>query len=97
MGNLHLSEGDHISHHFVYAGLTDKQVIYLLGGISFLSAVVTALVILWYDSINTSITIVLYSYFMLLFLLAQYFYNYGSRKEKKRHKLTIPIHKSSTA
>ena len=88
---------DHISHHFVYAGLTDKQVIYLLGGISFLSAILAALVILWYDSISASITIILYSYFILLFLLAQYFYNYGSRKEKKRHKLTIPIRKSSTA
>ncbi len=88
---------DHISHHFVYAGLTDKQVIWLLGGFSFLSAVITVMIIYWYNSISSGITMALYSYFIFLFLLAQYFYNYGRKKEQKRHKLTIPIRKSSTA
>lgn len=88
---------DHISHHFVYAGLTDKQVICLLGGMSFLSAIIAAIVIVWHDHISTGITMMLYGYFVILFLLAQFFYNAGSRKEKNRRKPAIPIRKSSTA
>jgi UDP-GlcNAc:undecaprenyl-phosphate GlcNAc-1-phosphate transferase len=75
---------DHISHHFVYAGLTDSQVMYLLGGWSFLSAIITALLVHWISVMNNFMVICVAIYFILLFLAVQFFYNMGMKKENIR-------------
>lgn len=74
---------DHISHHFVYAGLKERQVICLLGGLSFLSAIATAIIIWQIEKITPVITMTLFGCLLVLFLLTQYFYSSGSRNERK--------------
>ncbi|MEO6167011.1 MAG: MraY family glycosyltransferase [Chitinophagales bacterium] len=74
---------DHISHHFVYAGLSDRQVIYLLGGMSFLSALLTGFLIWWYHQLPSYIIIGFYAYLIILFCVVQYFYNKGGRMQQK--------------
>ncbi|MBA3648981.1 MAG: undecaprenyl/decaprenyl-phosphate alpha-N-acetylglucosaminyl 1-phosphate transferase [Chitinophagales bacterium] len=78
---------DHISHHFAYAGLSDQQVIFLLGGISFLSALITSVIVYVKEQLNETTIILFYSYFFLLFFIVQYFYNRGKRKQiNKSHR-----------
>jgi UDP-GlcNAc:undecaprenyl-phosphate GlcNAc-1-phosphate transferase len=77
---------DHISHHFVYAGLKDKQVIYLLGGFSLLSTILTAVLVLIRTELNLTMIVACYSYFVFLFIAVQYFYDRGMRKEQARIK-----------
>ncbi len=79
---------DHISHHFAYAGLSDRQVIYLLGGVSFLSALLTAILIRFNQDSSSLLTVLFYGYFLTLFVIVQYYYNVGKRKEKQRHNAT---------
>lgn len=75
---------DHVSHHFAYAGLNEKSVVYLLGGWSFLSAVLTVLLIRWHPFATSAVTLAFYGYFIILFLVVQYFYNVGKRKEQQQ-------------
>jgi UDP-GlcNAc:undecaprenyl-phosphate GlcNAc-1-phosphate transferase len=75
---------DHISHHFVYAGLTDKQVTYLLGGLSFLSGLIAALLVWWFEHGNSEIAVYFYIYLLLLFITVQFFYVKGKRNEHQR-------------
>ncbi len=75
---------DHISHHFVYAGLSDSQVMYLFGGWSLFSALLTAFLIHSFNQLNETIVIAVFSYFILLFIAVQFFYNYGMKKEQRR-------------
>jgi len=77
---------DHISHHFVYAGLKDKQVIYLLGGCSFISALLTVYLISVRTEMNPMLMTICYSYFIFLFIVVQYFYDRGMKKERARLK-----------
>jgi UDP-GlcNAc:undecaprenyl-phosphate GlcNAc-1-phosphate transferase len=77
---------DHITHHFAYAGLNDKQVIYLLGGCSLLAAVFTAFLVAERTRLNAAIIMACYFGFVLLFVIVQYVYNVGMRKEKARIK-----------
>ncbi|MBX7109505.1 MAG: undecaprenyl/decaprenyl-phosphate alpha-N-acetylglucosaminyl 1-phosphate transferase [Chitinophagales bacterium] len=79
---------DHISHHFAYAGLSDRQVIYLLGGVSFLSALLTAILIRFNQDSSSLLTVLFYGYFLTLFVIVQHYYNVGKRKEKQRHNAT---------
>ncbi|HUM46086.1 MAG TPA: MraY family glycosyltransferase [Chitinophagales bacterium] len=88
---------DHISHHFVYAGLSDRQVIYLLGGMSFFSALLTACLIWWYQQLSSYLVVGVYGYFIFLFGVVQYFYKRGGRKEQKLHHDTIPAVKKTAA
>lgn len=85
---------DHISHHFAYAGLSDKQVAYVLGGMSFVSALFTYVLILWNRAHSSLITFGFCSYFVALFFIVQHFYNVGKRKEKN---LYSHAHKSKEA
>jgi UDP-GlcNAc:undecaprenyl-phosphate/decaprenyl-phosphate GlcNAc-1-phosphate transferase len=80
---------DHISHHFVYVGLTDKQVTYLLGGFSFLSGLIAALLVWWHDHLTTEITLYFYIYLLLLFFIVQFFYVKGKRKELIRKREAV--------
>ncbi len=75
---------DHISHHFVYAGLKDKQVIYLLGGWSLLSAILTVWMVNVRAQLNPLLVTLCYSYFIVVFITVQYFYDRGMKKEKNR-------------
>jgi UDP-GlcNAc:undecaprenyl-phosphate GlcNAc-1-phosphate transferase len=75
---------DHISHHFVYAGLRDKQVIYLLGGWSFLSSLLCAYLVSIRTELNSIMLACLYSYIGILFIAVQYVYDFGTRREKAR-------------
>lgn len=87
---------DHISHHFAYAGLSDRQVIYLLGGTSFLSALFTAILVQWNQVSSSFLTVFFYAYFITLFAVVQYFYNVGKRKEQKRHQVKTVKEESMT-
>ncbi|MEO5675258.1 MAG: MraY family glycosyltransferase [Chitinophagales bacterium] len=75
---------DHITHHFVYAGLKDKHVIYLFGGWSFISACLAAWLAAIRTELNQAAIIAVYSYLILLFIGVQYFYNRGTMKENAR-------------
>lgn len=75
---------DHISHHFVYAGLKDKQVIYVLGGCSFISAILTVYLVAARRDLNPILMTLCYSYFIFLFIVVQYFYDRGMKREKAR-------------
>jgi len=96
---------DHITHHFVYAGLNDKQVMYLIGGFSAISAFMTGTMVYYYDQLTISMVIAGYTYFLTAFLVTQYFYEVGKRKELRQSKskslrpstITTPAHKSVPA
>ncbi|MBA2423470.1 MAG: undecaprenyl/decaprenyl-phosphate alpha-N-acetylglucosaminyl 1-phosphate transferase [Chitinophagales bacterium] len=75
---------DHISHHFAYAGLSDKQVTYVLGGISLVSGVIAAFMILEGAQISSLFTFSVLAYFLLLFIAVQFFYEKGTKKESVR-------------
>jgi UDP-GlcNAc:undecaprenyl-phosphate/decaprenyl-phosphate GlcNAc-1-phosphate transferase len=75
---------DHIAHHFVYAGLKERQVIFVLGGCSLFSAGLTAFLIAERTALNPLIITAAYSYFVLFFIVVQYFYNVGIKKERAR-------------
>lgn len=72
---------DHITHHLVFYGLSEKQVAWLLIGISLFSIPVSLLyledVIEW----NGMATLGAFAYFAVLFLALQYFYNKGALKK----------------
>lgn len=82
---------DHISHHFAYLGLSDLQVTYLLGGVSFVSALLTGMMIWWNERINSGITLCLYIYFLLLFFAIQFFYVKGQRRETLKTGREVPV------
>jgi UDP-GlcNAc:undecaprenyl-phosphate GlcNAc-1-phosphate transferase len=75
---------DHISHHFAYAGLSDKQVTYVLGGISLVSGVIAAFMIWEGAQISSLFTFSVLAYFLLLFIAVQFFYEKGTKKESVR-------------
>jgi UDP-GlcNAc:undecaprenyl-phosphate GlcNAc-1-phosphate transferase len=75
---------DHISHHFAYAGLTDTQVTYVLGGISLVSGIIAAIMIWEGTQINSIITLVVFGYLIFLFIAVQFFYEKGTKKEIRR-------------
>lgn len=75
---------DHISHHFAYAGLSDKQVIYVLGVISLVSSALTAFMIWEGAQINSTIILGVIGYFILLFVAVQFFYVKGEKRELMR-------------
>lgn len=77
---------DHITHHFAYAGLKDKQVMYLLGGWTALSGLLTVLMIYYYQQVTLTMVIAGYSFIICSFLATQYFYDLGKRRESKHEK-----------
>jgi UDP-GlcNAc:undecaprenyl-phosphate GlcNAc-1-phosphate transferase len=78
---------DHISHHFAYIGLSDKQVIFLLGGWSLVSAGFTAVLVFFRHELNTWTIALAYGYFIVPFFIVQYFYNKGKKKESQSNDL----------
>jgi UDP-GlcNAc:undecaprenyl-phosphate GlcNAc-1-phosphate transferase len=74
---------DHITHHLVYAGLTEKQVMWTLGSWSALSMVLTALLVYYYHQLTLTAVIGGYTYLLVSFLITQYLYEVGKRKEMK--------------
>lgn len=77
---------DHITHHFAYAGLKDRQVMYLLGGWTAFSGLLAVLMVNYYEQLTLAMVIGGYSFLICSFLLAQYFYDLGKRKESKHEK-----------
>ena len=94
---------DHITHHFVYAGLNDKQVMYLLASWTAVSAMLSAALVYFYNDLTMPVVIAGYSYLFISFLITQYFYEVGKRKEKSMsksktiHQETMVPHRSVTA
>jgi len=94
---------DHITHHFVYAGLNDKQVMYLLASWTAISAMLSAALVYFYNDLTMPVVIAGYSYLFISFLITQYFYEVGKRKEKSMsksktiHQETMVPHRSVTA
>ncbi len=94
---------DHITHHFVYAGLNDKQVMYVLTIWTALSAVISASLVFLYDELTMTTVIGGYTYLFCTFLITQYFYEMGKRKEKSQTKskslrpAAVTSHQSITA
>jgi UDP-GlcNAc:undecaprenyl-phosphate GlcNAc-1-phosphate transferase len=77
---------DHITHHFAYAGLSERQVMYLLAGWTALSGVLAALMIYFYDQLTLTAVIAGYSFLIISFLVTQYFYDLGKRRESEHEK-----------
>jgi len=94
---------DHITHHFVYAGLNDKQVMYVLTLWTAVSAILSASLVYLYDELTMTTVIGGYTYLFCTFLITQYFYEVGKRKEKKQAKsksmrpTAVTSHQSVTA
>ena len=75
---------DHITHHFAYAGLNDRQVFYLLAMLSFISAFLTGILVWWGEEIGPGMVCVFYGYVLAVFLVTQYYYDIGKKKEEAR-------------
>ena len=68
---------DHTTHHLAYLGLTDRQVLYALGGLSFICNAGAVFAYMNYDAIVPMITFAILSSVLMLFFLLQYVYFLG--------------------
>jgi UDP-GlcNAc:undecaprenyl-phosphate GlcNAc-1-phosphate transferase len=77
---------DHITHHLVYAGLSDKLVVLVLLVVSLLSIPAVLLILLGVIEWTWVVTFSAFGYFAVLFILLQIIYNAG----KRNHEKTLP-------
>lgn len=75
---------DHTTHHLAYCGLTDRQVLLVLVIISALSGLITILLAYFYEDVSSLVTLLGYTYLIILFVVMQYFYELGERKRLKK-------------
>ena len=68
---------DHITHQLVFLGLSEKIVIYILGGISFFSAFLAILLYNCLNNWNHWYTVLSIVYFILVLIIIQILYNKG--------------------
>ena len=59
---------------------------YIMASISIFSAVLSGLVINYFDQLNNTFVFVLFAWMVLLFLFTQYIYNIGKRKNDAAQK-----------
>lgn len=81
---------DHISHHLVYLGLSERQVVFVLAGASALGAVGALALVLRWQQIGDSVALLVFGLLLLLFVLTQYVYYLGKCKLKN-----LPEHVSN--
>jgi UDP-GlcNAc:undecaprenyl-phosphate GlcNAc-1-phosphate transferase len=82
---------DHITHHLIYLGLNEKQVSYLLAGISLLSIPLSFPILLNLVEWTWWVTVLYFNYFTILFIAFQYLYNKGAEKKKLKEKADNPL------
>ncbi len=79
---------DHISHHFAYAGLSDKKVMYVIAFMALFSAVLATSLFIFKDFFNPLLLTVGYTYMFFLFIAVQYFYDLGVRRKVRQSQLS---------
>ena len=77
---------DHITHHLIYLGLDEKQVSYLLSGISLLSIPLSLPILLNLVEWEWWVTVLYLNYFIVLFIAFQYLYNKGAAQKEINEK-----------
>lgn len=77
---------DHITHHLAYLGLKDRQVAYVLIGTSLLSFPIAVLLMTDTISWTAAASVGVLGYVVALFLVFQWLYILGARKQKARQK-----------
>lgn len=75
---------DHITHHLVYVGLSDKMVALTLISVSLLSLPVALFLVVELIEWNWVVTVAAFAYFGLMFLIFQVLYNIGKRKNEAK-------------
>lgn len=75
---------DHTTHHLAYLGFNDRTVMYIIATVSLFSATLCSVTILFFDDINGTMTFILLTWFVLLFLFVQYIYNLGKKKHEEQ-------------
>ncbi|HLP49781.1 MAG TPA: MraY family glycosyltransferase [Chitinophagales bacterium] len=78
---------DHITHHLVYVGLSDKLVALTLISVSLLSLPVALFLVVQIIEWNWVVTLSAFAYFAIMFFIFQVLYNIGKRKNEARIKL----------
>jgi UDP-GlcNAc:undecaprenyl-phosphate GlcNAc-1-phosphate transferase len=68
---------DHTTHHLAYLGLTDRQVLYMLGGLSLICNGAAVLVYHYYEKIMPLGTLLILTGLVVLFLVIQFIYLQG--------------------
>lgn len=77
---------DHITHHLAYLGLKDRQVAYVLIGTSLLSFPIAVLLMTDTIAWTAAASLGVLGYVVALFLVFQWLYILGARKQKARQK-----------
>lgn len=77
---------DHITHHLAYLGLKDRQVAYVLIGTSLLSFPIAILLMTGIIPWTAAASLGILGYVVALFLVFQWLYILGARKQKARQK-----------
>lgn len=75
---------DHITHHLVYLGLSDKLVALTLISVSLLSLPVALFLVVHIIEWSWIVTVSAFAYFALMFTIFQVLYNIGKRKNEAR-------------
>ncbi|OYW18910.1 MAG: hypothetical protein B7Z54_05065 [Sphingobacteriales bacterium 12-47-4] len=84
---------DHITHHLAYLGLKDRQVAYVLIGTSLLSFPIAVLLMTDTIAWTAAASLGVLGYVVALFLVFQWLYILGARKQKARQKAERAIPK----
>ncbi len=77
---------DHITHHLIYLGLNEKQVVTLLAGVSLLSIPLSLPLLLDMVEWTWLVTVMYCNYFILLFIGFQILYSKGNAKKLEAEK-----------
>ncbi|MCS6991393.1 MAG: undecaprenyl/decaprenyl-phosphate alpha-N-acetylglucosaminyl 1-phosphate transferase [Chitinophagales bacterium] len=73
---------DHLSHHLVYLGLTERQAAFVLSGLS-AGGMLMAAILMWnWQHISDIVSLAVFGMLLLLFLFTQYIYYLGKCKTK---------------
>ena len=75
---------DHITHHLVYLGLSDKFVALILISVSLLSLPVALFLVVRIIEWTWLVTFLAFAYFAVMFLLFQVLYNIGKSKNASK-------------
>lgn len=75
---------DHTTHHLAYLGLSDRQVLIVLSVVALISSAIVCTLIYFRNFLSSEITLVFFAYFIVLFVVMQYFYEAGNKKKLKQ-------------
>ncbi|MCS6916422.1 MAG: MraY family glycosyltransferase [Chitinophagales bacterium] len=71
---------DHISHHLVYLGLSERQVVFVLGGLSAVAAVAAGALCLRWDRFTDTVAVLVLGILFVVFLAMQFVYYLGKHR-----------------